>query len=87
MRVEWKCITVVNGVQFVMMLGVSMMHKLCVDDRVVVKFSLMMWTVLEMNLQLNIVHIMDGEGTTVAIIKMLEYIVLHLVISSFHMQN
>ena len=56
-------------------------------DRVVVKFSLMMWTVLEMNLQLNIVHIMDGEGTTVAIMKMLEYSVLHLIISSFHMQN
>ena len=56
-------------------------------DRVVVKFSLMMWTVLEMNLQLNVVHIMDGEGTTVAIMKMLEYSVLHLVISSFHMQN
>ena len=32
MRVEWRCITMVNGVQCVMMIGISMMHKLCVDN-------------------------------------------------------
>ena len=32
MRVEWRCITMVNGVQCVMMDGIYMMHKLCAKN-------------------------------------------------------
>ena len=32
MRVEWKCITMVYGVQCMMMIGILIMHKLCVDN-------------------------------------------------------
>ena len=39
-------------------------------DRVVVQFSLMMWTVLVLNLPLEIAHIMDGELKIVTILKM-----------------
>ena len=62
MRVEWRCITMVNGVQCVMMDGIWVMHKSCVMnwvlvmqlllqlehfmDEVVDEFGLIMWSVL-----------------------------------------
>ena len=87
MRVEWRYITMVCGVQCMMISGIWKMHKLCVDnwalveklplgvmhtmDRVLVGFGLIMWAVMAMNRPLKAVHIEYGEVMTVNIEKML----------------
>ena len=94
MRVEWKSTTMINGVQCVMISGVSVMYKLFavnwvlvkqlmhhvghLMDRVVVLSGLIIYFVLVMNQPLEIVYIMDGESTIVRILKMLVQIVLEL---------
>ena len=86
MRVEWRCITMAYGVQYVMMDGIGMMHKLYAMnwtlvmqfllylmhsmDRVVDRFGLIMWTVLVLKEQLETVHTEDGDHTIVIMAKM-----------------
>ena len=85
MRVEWRCITMVNGVECVMMDGIWMMQKLCVEnwamghllctldymDKAVDRFGLIMWIVLVLKTLLQVAHIADGGIIIVFMKKML----------------
>ena len=94
MRVEWRCIIIIDGVQCVMIIGIFKIHKLYVVnwalveqsvihimEEVLAKFGLMTLNVLVMKHPLVIVSTKDGETTTVVMEKILVFDVLQVYMS------